>query len=276
MPDYSIESQHKGRVAGVDEAGRGPLAGPVVAAAVVFRNGVPKRLAGLLDDSKRLTAEQRLSAFAALKACRTAEIAVGAASVAEIEQLNILHASMLAMARAVRRLPLAPDIALIDGNRAPGVLCATRCVIGGDALCLSIAAASIVAKVVRDRAMARLAVRFPGYGWEQNAGYATGYHRAALLRLGATRHHRLAFGSVRRLEAEMQLAHAAQDIVFEQDMVGQGGAGMQPCQDQQNVGEEAMDVADLLGQVVPLVGRVGAKRGQVKQAEEAVAAHQSA
>jgi ribonuclease HII len=199
MPDYSIESQHQGRVAGVDEAGRGPLAGPVVAAAVVFCGGVPDELAALLDDSKKLTAEQRLAAFAALRACGTAEIGVGAASVAEIAKLNILHAAMLAMARAVRRLPSPPDIALIDGNRAPGVDCRTHCVIGGDALCLSIAAASIVAKVLRDRAMARLALRFPGYGWEQNAGYATVSHRAALLSLGVTRHHRAAFGSVRLL-----------------------------------------------------------------------------
>ena len=199
MPDYRIESQHRGRVAGVDEAGRGPLAGPVVAAAVVFCGGVPDHLAALLDDSKKLTADQRLVAFAALKACETAEIGVGAASVAEIEKLNILHAAMLAMARAVRRLPTPPDIALIDGNRAPGIACRTRCVIGGDALCLSIAAASIVAKVLRDRAMARLALRFPGYGWEQNAGYATVSHRAALLSLGVTRHHRAGFGSVRLL-----------------------------------------------------------------------------
>jgi ribonuclease HII len=205
MPDYSIESQHIGRVAGVDEAGRGPLAGPVVAAAVVFPHGVPATLARLLDDSKKLTAEQRMEAFLALKDCHAIEIGVGAASVTEIERINILHASMLAMARALRRLPCLPDMALIDGNRAPGVECRTHCVIGGDALCLSIAAASIIAKVLRDRAMARLAARFPGYGWEQNAGYATGYHRAALLRLGATHHHRSAFGSVRLLhESAMQ------------------------------------------------------------------------
>ena len=209
MPDYSIESQHMGRVAGVDEAGRGPLAGPVVAAAVVFPRGVPGSLATLLDDSKKLTAEQRLDAFLALHACNAAEIGIGAASVGEIERINILHAAMLAMARALRRLPSLPDMALIDGNRAPGVDCRTQCVIGGDALCLSIAAASIVAKVVRDRAMARLAARFPGYGWEQNAGYATGHHRAALLRLGATPHHRSAFGSVRLLyEAEITPAGA--------------------------------------------------------------------
>jgi ribonuclease HII len=199
MPDYRFESQHMGRVAGIDEAGRGPLAGPVVAAAVVFTAGVPAGLAALLDDSKKLTAEQRAAAFAALSLCASAEIGVGAASVAEIARLNILHASMLAMARAVLRLPVPPDVALVDGNRAPPIACTVRCVVGGDALCLSIAAASIVAKVLRDRAMARLAVRFPGYGWERNAGYATGDHRAALMRLGPTRHHRAAFGTVRRL-----------------------------------------------------------------------------
>ena len=115
-------------------------------------------------NSKKLTAEQRLAAFLALRAS-AAEIGVGAASVAEILRLNILHASMLAMRRAVSRLGAAPDLALVDGNYPPKLGCAVRCVVGGDALCLSIAAASIVAKVVRDRAMARLAVRFPGYGW---------------------------------------------------------------------------------------------------------------
>jgi ribonuclease HII len=199
MPDYRIESQHTGRVAGVDEAGRGPLAGPVLAAAVVFTAGVPPSLACLLDDSKKLTAEQRALAFSALTLCHTAEIGVGAASVAEIARLNILHAAMLAMARAVLHLPVPPDIALVDGNRPPPVACKVRCIVGGDALCLSIAAASIVAKVLRDRAMARLAIRCPGYGWERNAGYPTGDHRAALIRLGPTRHHRSAFGTVRRM-----------------------------------------------------------------------------
>ncbi len=203
MPDYAYESQHAGRVAGVDEVGRGPLAGPVLAAAVVFTRGVPDGLAILLDDSKKLTAEQREIAYAALLACGTAEIAIGAASVAEIARLNILHAAMLAMARAVLRLPTPPDMALVDGNRKPNLTCAVRCVIGGDALCLSIAAASIVAKVVRDRAMSRLAMRFPAYGWESNAGYATVGHRRALRDHGATRHHRVAFGTVRLLQTEL-------------------------------------------------------------------------
>lgn len=203
MPHYRIELQAGGRVAGIDEAGRGPLAGPVVAAAVILGRRVPRGLGVLLDDSKALSAEQRQIAHAALCGAQSAglvEIAIGAASVAEIARLNILHATMLAMRRAIARLPTPPDLALIDGNTAPAALpCPHRCVVGGDATCLSIAAASIIAKVTRDRAMARLDARLPGYGWAANAGYGTPSHRAALLRLGASRHHRLEFGAVRRL-----------------------------------------------------------------------------
>jgi len=204
MPNFALEKAAGGRVAGVDEVGRGPLAGPVVAAAVVFPAGVPRKLAALLDDSKKLSAEQRQIAFDALHASGKAEIAVAAASVAEINRLNILHAALLAMCRAVARLPAPPDLALVDGNVAPALPCPVRCVVGGDGRCLSIAAASIVAKVVRDRAMARLALRWPGYGWETNVGYATGFHRDALLRLGATRHHRPAFASVAQLSLALE------------------------------------------------------------------------
>lgn len=206
MPTLRLEKQAGGRVAGIDEVGRGPLAGPVLAAAVVFPSGVPRRLAALIDDSKKLSPDQRLAAFAAIRASGRAEIGVGAASVAEIERLNILHAALLAMCRAVARLPRAPDLALVDGNRPPGLACPVRCVIGGDGISLSIAAASIIAKVLRDRGMARLGARFPGYGWEANAGYSTPHHRAALRRLGATPHHRPAFGAVRQLA--LDLAHA--------------------------------------------------------------------
>ena len=199
MPNFSREAASGGRVAGVDEAGRGPLAGPVVAAAVVFPSGVPEGVAGLLDDSKRLAPPARQAAFAALLACGAAEIGVGAASVAEIGRLNILGASLLAMRRAVLRLPVLPGLALVDGNQPPDLPCPVKCVVGGDGLSLSIAAASILAKVVRDRAMTRLAAVHPGYGWEANAGYPTAPHRAALVRLGPTRHHRLGFGTVRRL-----------------------------------------------------------------------------
>lgn len=206
MPHFRLEKQHGGRVAGVDEAGRGPLAGPVVAAAVVFPNGVPRRLARLIDDSKKLTAEQRLTAYTAIRTSGLAEIGVGAASVAEIARLNILHAAMLAMRRAVDRLAAPPDLVLVDGDRPPPVAHKVVCVVGGDAQCLSIAAASIVAKVLRDRAMIRLATRFPGYGWETNVGYATEAHRAALLQLGTTRHHREGFASVRQLVLELAAA----------------------------------------------------------------------
>jgi ribonuclease HII len=190
------------RIAGVDEAGRGPLAGPVVAAAVVLPDPVPRGLAALLGDSKKLSAIQRQKAFAALYAARAGglvQIGVGAASVAEIARINILQAALLAMCRAVARLPQVPDLALIDGNQPPALACPVRCIVGGDASVSAISAASIVAKVVRDRAMARLAVRYPVYGWEQNAGYGTALHRAALHRLGPTRHHRAGFGTVRQL-----------------------------------------------------------------------------
>ncbi|HSU07345.1 MAG TPA: ribonuclease HII [Acetobacteraceae bacterium] len=206
MPTFRLEKQAGGRVAGVDEVGRGPLAGPVVAAAVVFPTGVPRRLAVLIDDSKKLTPEQRLIAYEAIVASGRAEIAVGAASVTEIARLNILHAALLAMCRAVARLPSLPDVALVDGNQPPALPCPVRCVVGGDALSLSIAAASIVAKVLRDRAMIRLAARFPGYGWEYNVGYSTPAHRAGLRVLGATVHHRPDFGAVRQLALELDAA----------------------------------------------------------------------
>src|ERR1700748_467769 len=177
MPSLKMERAAGGRVAGVDEAGRGPLAGPVVAAAVGLGPWVTSELADMVDDSKKLTADQRLAAFLALRSS-AAEIGIGAASVSEILRLNILHASMLAMRRAVARLAVAPDLALVDGNYPPKLDCAVQCVVGGDGLCLSIAAASIIAKVVRDRGMRRLAVRWPGYGWESNVGYATETHRA--------------------------------------------------------------------------------------------------
>ncbi len=204
-PHYKRERAHGGRVAGVDEVGRGPLAGPVVAVAVVFPEGVPRRIRPLLNDSKKLSAAARAEAAAALFACATTEIGIGAASVAEILDLNILHAAMLAMRRAVLRLQRPPDLALIDGNRAPSLPCPAQCCIGGDAASLSIAAASIVAKVVRDRAMARLHARYPHYDWHENAGYGTAAHRAALLRHGPTPHHRAAFGTVRLMLGQAEL-----------------------------------------------------------------------
>ena len=211
MPDYSLELEHGGRVAGVDEAGRGPLAGPVVAAAVVFPAGLTSTLAAMLDDSKKLSMEARLAAFAALHASGLAEIGIGAASVAEISRINILQATLLAMHRAVSRLATLPDIALVDGNQPPRLPCPVRCVIGGDASSLSIAAASIVAKVVRDRAMARLGLRFPMYGWASNAGYGTPPHRAAITAHGPCHHHRPTFGAVRLHLAGASIPDCVQD-----------------------------------------------------------------
>ena len=200
MPDFSLERAAGGLVAGVDEVGRGPLAGPVVAAAAILD---PAHLSPfLLDgiaDSKTLSRGKREALFIALlEAARSgsASIRFGAASVAEIDRINILRASLLAMERAVRCLNPLPQLALVDGSHAPDLPCAVRTVIRGDGLSLSIAAASIVAKVLRDRLMLRLARRHPGFGWENNAGYPTRQHRDALLRLGITPHHRRSFRPV--------------------------------------------------------------------------------
>ena len=183
------------RIAGVDEAGRGPLAGPVVAAAVILD---PRAIPEGIDDSKRLTAARRAALHAELLAC--AAVGIGQASVEEIDRLNILRASFLAMRRALAELTPVPALALVDGNRVPPDLgCPARAIVGGDGLALSIAAASIVAKVARDRIMADLARDWPGYGWEANAGYPTAGHLDALLRLGPTPHHRRSFRPVHNI-----------------------------------------------------------------------------
>ena len=184
MPDFKIERRCTGLVCGIDEAGRGPLAGPVVAAAVVLDSRrFPKSLRDGLDDSKVLSIEERETCYGALRRCvarGTAHIGVGAASVAEIDRINILRAALLAMARAVAVLGVRPDIALVDGNIAPPVDCAVQTVIDGDALSFSIAAASVIAKVTRDRIMRGLAPRYPVYGWSTNVGYATPEHGEAI------------------------------------------------------------------------------------------------
>jgi ribonuclease HII len=194
-----LEAASAGRIAGVDEAGRGPLAGPVLAAAVMFLVPPDAELARQIDDSKRLSGVQREAAYRLLDEAREAgraAIGVGAASVPEIGRLNILQATYLAMQRAVARLSPAPDLVLIDGHRGPRFDCAARCVVGGDRICLSIAAASVVAKVLRDRAMRRLGARWPDYGWAANHGYPTAAHRIALMTFGATPHHRRGFAPV--------------------------------------------------------------------------------
>ncbi|MCF3946714.1 ribonuclease HII [Acidiphilium sp. AL] len=193
MPDCRHETRIGGVVAGVDEVGRGPLAGPVVAAAAILPDVLPAGLAALIDDSKKLSAAQRVRALAAL-IDSGAFVALGAASVAEIARLNILHASLLAMRRAVSRLKCRPDHVLIDGHIAPSLPMPCTTLIGGDGISLSIAAASIAAKIARDRLMTRLDTRYPGYFWARNAGYGTPAHRAAIASLGITVHHRRGFG----------------------------------------------------------------------------------
>jgi len=196
MPDFTFElaAHHAGsiNVAGVDEVGRGPLAGPVMAAAVILD---AKNIPPGLRDSKKLSRARREDLFHAI--CSSAHCSIASASVAEIDQVNILQATYLAMQRALAGLPLAPDHALIDGNRLPPNLsCRGETIIKGDDRSLSIAAASIIAKVTRDRLMVDLAQQFPGYGWETNAGYGTKTHMAGLRLLGVTPHHRRSFKPV--------------------------------------------------------------------------------
>jgi ribonuclease HII len=201
MPDFALERSIDGLVAGVDEAGRGPLAGPVVAAALIVpAKSLPGDLARSIDDSKKLSPSARAAAFAALTAAAARGdlmFAAGAAAAREIDASDILRATFLAMRRALARLARlapAPAAILVDGNRAPPELgAAARCIVGGDARALSIAAASIVAKELRDRAMRRLALRHPGYGWERNMGYGTAAHLRAIAAHGPTPHHRRSF-----------------------------------------------------------------------------------
>lgn len=200
MPNFRRERLIDGPVAGIDEAGRGPLAGPVFAAAVMLdRARIPRGL----NDSKKLTAEQRECAFDKIMAGALA-VGVGRCDVDEIDTLNILGATMLAMRRAVDALSIAPVHAIVDGNRAPALLCPVETLVDGDAKSSSIAAASIVAKVLRDRVMRELDLEHPRYNWAQNKGYGTPDHLAALGALGPTVHHRMSFAPV--AQAKLQFA----------------------------------------------------------------------
>ena len=180
-------------LAGIDEVGRGPLAGPVVAAAVILD---PRKVPAGLDDSKKLSAARREELFSII--AETA-LAIGIASVtaAEIDAINIRQATLLAMRRAVSALPLAPGLVLVDGNDPPTLPCPCEAIIGGDALISSIAAASILAKVTRDRMMARLGQHYPAYGFAGHAGYGTAKHRAALREHGPCPEHRYSFAPVK-------------------------------------------------------------------------------
>lgn len=198
-PDFTLEEVARrngfARVAGVDEVGRGPLAGPVVAAAVVLDIAA---LPDGLNDSKKLTANARNRLSAQIR--ETADVGIAEASVEEIDRLNILKASHLAMVRAVAALSVAPDFLLIDGNLIPAdFTLPAQAVVKGDSKSLSIAAASIVAKKWRDDLMVDLAQQHPGYGWESNAGYPTKRHKLAIQNLGVTPHHRRSFKPVHNI-----------------------------------------------------------------------------
>ena len=193
-------------VAGCDEAGRGPLAGPVVAAAVVLD---PERIPRGLNDSKKLNAEAREKLYDKIMA--TAQVAVAFGSIARIDRDNILRASLWALARAVGALPVKPRLVFVDGRDRIAVSCDCEAVIGGDGLVASIAAASIVAKVTRDRLMACLGAAHPGYGFERHMGYSVPEHFTALDRLGPTVHHRRSFAPVAGALGEIEAATTAAD-----------------------------------------------------------------
>ncbi|MBE1236333.1 ribonuclease HII [Phaeovibrio sulfidiphilus] len=199
MPDFSLEARYDGPVAGVDEVGRGPMAGPVVACAVILSPGrMEPSLVAALRDSKALTARRREGLSALLRESPGVAFSLGQAEVGEIDTLNILQATFLAMRRALAGLDPAPAAVLVDGpHKIRGYEGVCEPVVRGDSRSASIAAASILAKVERDALMADLARQCPGYGWERNAGYGTADHREALARLGPTEHHRRSFRPVR-------------------------------------------------------------------------------
>ncbi len=197
-PDYSLEQDavQRGfqRIAGIDEAGRGPWAGPVVAAAVVLD---ASRIPDGLNDSKKLTESKRESLFAEIMAL--ADVGVGIADVERIDRCNILKATLWAMGEAAAKLERPADYSLIDGNKAPDLPMHSQTVVKGDGRSLSIAAASIVAKVTRDRIMTGLAAEFPAYGFERHKGYGTAFHQNALAQNGPCLHHRRSFAPIRAL-----------------------------------------------------------------------------
>lgn len=202
MPDFKFENEYDFDVVGIDEAGRGPWAGPVVAGAVVIKNKqLSEDLMKNLDDSKKLTAIKREKLYERLYEEERAGqlyIGIGEASAQEIDELNILQATFLAMTRAVEKLPCCPKMALIDGNRTPkNFPCPNKSIIKGDSYSLSISAASIVAKVYRDRLMKELAVKYPGYGFEKNAGYGTAAHIEGLKKQGVTPEHRRSYKPIK-------------------------------------------------------------------------------
>lgn len=196
-----IESQHQGIIAGIDEVGRGPWAGPVVACSLIFLTPkMPKQLSGILDDSKAMTELRRQEAYEHLvNTPHLCHWAIGEACVSEIDKLNIYHATLLAMQRSFETLQIKADVALIDGNASPKLPCQTIPIIKGDSKSLTIAAASVVAKVHRDRYMRKLSEEYPQYQWHTNMGYGTKAHQDALKQHGPTRHHRQSFAPIKEL-----------------------------------------------------------------------------
>lgn len=206
MPDWSEEDKCQGLIAGVDEAGRGPWAGPVVAGAVVFFNRkINPVLLNSLDDSKKLSAKKREELYKLIQeeeAAGNLSYGIGEASAAEIDEINILQATFLAMRRAMAALKCKPNTALVDGNRMPvGFVCPCKTIVKGDAKSFSIAAASVMAKVYRDRLMAELAQKYPWYGFEKNAGYGTKAHIDGLKQHGITPQHRKSYRPIAEIIA---------------------------------------------------------------------------
>lgn len=204
MPDFELENSLNCVVAGIDEAGRGPWAGPVVAGAVVVKDkNLCEELLKGLDDSKKLSAKKRDALYQKLlEEEKNGKIAIGIgeASAQEIDEMNILQATFLAMKRATEALQISPEFAIIDGNQTPkNFPCRTKTVIKGDAKCLSISAASIVAKVYRDRLMQKLAEKYPYYAFEKNAGYGTKAHIEGLISYGVTPEHRKSYRPIQEL-----------------------------------------------------------------------------
>jgi len=193
-PDFSYERRASGIVAGVDEVGRGPFAGPVVAAAVILD---PDDYPEGMTDSKKLSKAKRELLFDQIM--QKADVGIGEASVQEIDTYNILQATFIAMRRAVKNLKTTPDILLVDGNRDPETGIPSQLIVKGDTLSLSISAASIVAKVTRDRQMCAFAAQYPHYGWERNSGYGTTEHRKGLSLFGVTPLHRRSFAPIRKI-----------------------------------------------------------------------------
>lgn len=201
LPSFFYEKQYTGIVVGIDEVGCGPWAGPVVAAAAIInQTNFPQKLLEIIQDSKKISPKKREMIYQELLKLErdSCSIAWAEASVQEIDTLNIRRAAMLAMQRAIDSLEVKPDVALVDGNVRPSLECHIQTLVKGDTLSFSIAAASIVAKVVRDEIMCKLAEEYPHYGWERNAGYGTAEHQRAITIHGITPYHRVSFAPIEK------------------------------------------------------------------------------